>query len=132
MKYLLDTNTCVRLLNGTSDRILKRMEGLADGDTALCSIVKAELLYGALKSGRPRRNVQRLRAFFRRFVSFPFDDASAEAYGEIRADLEKAGTPIGPNDLCIAAIAKTNDLTLITHNLSEFTRVDELRVEDWE
>jgi tRNA(fMet)-specific endonuclease VapC len=132
MKYLQDANTCIRLLNGTSQRIRPRMASLADQDIALCSVIRAELLYGALKSGRPDRNLQRLRPFFRRFVSLPFDDASAEAYGQIRADLEKAGTPIGPNDLCIAAIAKTNDLTLITHNLAEFKRVDQLGVEDWE
>lgn len=97
-----------------------------------CSIVKAELLYGALKSARPDRNVGRLRPFFNRFVSLPFDDASAEEYGQIRVALEMAGTPIGSNDLCIAAIARTNDLALVTHNTDEFSRVDELRLEDWE
>lgn len=132
MKYLLDTNTCIRFLNGTSERVRQRMAAIEPRDIALCSIVKAELLYGALKSARPDRNVGRLRPFFNRFVSLPFDDASAEEYGQISVALEMAGTPIGPNDLCIAAIARTNDLALVTHNTDEFSRVDELRLEDWE
>ena len=132
MRYLLDTNTCIRFLNGTSERVRQRMAGIEARDIALCSIVKAELLYGALKSARPDRNVGRLRPFFDRFISLPFDDASAEEYGEIRVALEAGGAPIGPNDLCIAAIAKTNDLAVVTHNTDEFSRVDELRLEDWE
>jgi len=132
MKHLLDTNTCIRFLNGTSERVRERMAAIEPRDIALCSIVKAELLYGALKSARPDRNVGRLRPFFSRFVSLPFDDASADEYGEIRVQLEAAGTPIGPNDLCIAAIAKANDLSLVTHNTAEFSRVEDLRLEDWE
>jgi tRNA(fMet)-specific endonuclease VapC len=132
MRYLLDTNTCIRFLNGTSERVRQRMAAMEPRDIALCSIVKAELLYGALKSARPDQNVGRLRPFFNRFVSLPFDDASAEEYGEIRVALEAAGTPIGPNDLFIAAIARTNDLALVTHNTDEFARVEELRLADWE
>lgn len=132
MRYLLDTNTCIRFLNGTSEPIRRQMEALADRDIALCSVVKAELLYGALKSAKPTQNVERLRPFFQRFVSLPFDDASADVYGEIRSKLENLGTPIGPNDLCIASIAKANNLTLVTHNLGEFQRVGALDVEDWE
>lgn len=132
MKYLLDTNTCIRFLNGTSAEVRRRMEAHEARDIALCSIVKAELIYGAFKSARPTRNIDRLQHFFRGFISLPFDDASADAYGELRATLERSGTPIGPNDLCIAAIAKTNDLTLVSHNVSEFARVAALAVEDWE
>jgi len=132
MIYLLDTNTCIRFLNGTSEPIRHRIEILAARDIALCSVVKAELVYGALKSERPERNLSRLQLFFSRFVSLPFDDAAAEAYGEIRARLERAGTPIGPNDLCIAAIATTNGLTLVSHNSNEFGRVKGLQLQDWE
>lgn len=132
MIYLLDTNTCIQFLNGSSERIRKRIEDLAGRDCALCSVVRAELVYGALKSARPEANLTRLRSFFDRFVSLPFDDAAASAYGQIRARLERVGAPIGPNDLCIAAIARANDLTLVTHNTSEFGRVAGLRLEDWE
>ena len=132
MIYLLDTNTCIQFLNGTSEAIRRQIEGLAARDIALCSVVKAELVYGALKSQRPERNLARLRSFFSRFASMPFDDSAAEIYGDIRARLERAGTPIGPNDLYIAAIAKANGLTLVSHNAGEFGRVDGLRLEDWE
>jgi tRNA(fMet)-specific endonuclease VapC len=99
---------------------------------SLCSVVKAELIYGAVKSARPQRNLSRLNPFFSRFASFPFDDAAAAAYGEIRARLERAGTPIGPNDLCIAAIATASGLTLVSHNSDEFSRVEGLQLTDWE
>jgi len=74
----------------------------------------------------------RLKRFFDAFISLPFDDRSAAVYGDIRAKLERQGTPIGPNDLMIAAIALANDLILVTHNLREFERIDNLKYEDWE
>ena len=74
----------------------------------------------------------RQRAFVERFVSLPFDDRAAEFYAETRAALEHRGTPIGANDLMIAAIALANGLVLVTHNVAEFSRVSKLRIEDWE
>jgi len=132
MTYLLDANTCIRFLNGTSEKVRRHMETVEANDIALCSIVKAELIYGAFKSERQERNLARLGHFFSRFVSLPFDDVAAEAYGEIRAHLERAGAPIGPNDLLIAAIARANELTLVTHNTREFQRVEDLKLADWE
>jgi tRNA(fMet)-specific endonuclease VapC len=89
-------------------------------------------LYGARKSRRVAHVLSSLAAFWAPLESLPFDDACAEQYGPIRADLEAAGTPIGANDLMIAAIAKRHDVTLVTHNVDEFIRVPGLRVEDWE
>lgn len=132
MKYLLDTNVCIRYLNGQSPGVRKQLESVEPDDLALCSVVKAELFYGALKSARPERNLQRARRFTDRFTSLPFDDLAALEYGDIRSVLEKSGTPIGPNDLLIAAIARAYDLTLVTHNVAEFTRVPGLELEDWE
>jgi tRNA(fMet)-specific endonuclease VapC len=94
--------------------------------------VKAELFYGAMKSANPERNLNRVYRFSNRFVSFPFDDKASEVYGRIRANLEKAGTLIGPNDLLISAIALSNNLTLVTHNIREFSRIQNLKIEDWE
>ena len=85
-----------------------------------------------MKSRKPGSNLKKQRRFVEQFVSLPFDDEAAEAYSRIRADLEKIGKPIGPNDLLIAAIAIANDVTLVTHNTGEFGRVKELRIEDWE
>ena len=90
------------------------------------------MYYGAYKSARRDANLALLAKFFDQFVSLPFDDASAEAYGRLRAELARRGTPIGPNDLMIAAIALAYDLTLVTHNTAEFSRVPGLRLEDWE
>jgi tRNA(fMet)-specific endonuclease VapC len=132
MIYLLDANSCIKLLNGRSENIRRRLESERPEDIVLCSVVKAELLFGAFKSARRAENLDRLRPFFRRFVSLPFDDTAAETYGEIRAHLERAGTLIGPNDLLIAAIALSQDLTLVTNNTREFRRVERLHLEDWE
>lgn len=132
MKYLLDTNTCIRYLNGRSETIKNNLLTTQPKDIVLCSVVKAELFYGVEKSQQVERNVQRIRRFVSQFVSLPFDDQASETYAKIRSQLEIIGTPIGPNDLLIAAIAVTRDLILVTHNTSEFERVENLRLEDWE
>ena len=132
MTFLLDTNVCIRYLNGRSENIRTRLEATNPTEIVLCSIVKAELFYGAIKSNHPARNLAKLQHFVDHFVSLPFDDEAAESYGHIRTQLEQIGTPIGPNDLQIAAIAMANDLTLVTHNVREFSRVTNLVIDDWE
>ncbi len=132
MKYLLDTNTCIRHLNQRSQPIIRKMAELSADDIAVCSVVKAELFYGAAKSNFPEQTVARQQTFLGRFMSLPFDDRAAVIYARIRAQLEKLGTPIGPMDLLIAAIALANDLILVTHNTTEFGRIDGLKMEDWE
>ncbi len=94
-------------------------------------MTKAELYYGARKSERVEHNLGVLSRFFDPFPSLQFDDRAAEEYGLIRADLERAGTPIGPNDLLIAALARSRDLTLMSFNVREFERVIGLRVANW-
>ena len=89
-------------------------------------------MYGAAKSKARERTLARLNLFFDAFISLPFDDRSAAIYGDVGADLERRGTPIGPNDLMIASIALANDLILVTHNCREFERVGNLKYEDWE
>lgn len=132
MRFLLDTNTCIRFLNGRAPAVKERLIAASDEDVVVCSIVKAEMFAGSEKSRDPRRSRLLQDEFFSRYFSVPFDDQAAEQYGRVRAFLEKQGTPIGPNDLMIAAIALTHKLTLVTHNTDEFGRVPELRVEDWE
>lgn len=130
--YLLDTNVCIHLLNEVHSGVLQKFHSLSPADIVLCSVVKAELLFGARRSAHIEANLQRLKLFFSPLGSLPFDDRCAEHYGLIRADLPTQGKPIGPNDLMIAAIARAHDATLITHNTSEFGRVTGLRMEDWE
>lgn len=87
---------------------------------------------GAYKSKNKEKTLDKLKIFFSPIKSLPFTDEAAEVYGNIRADLEKKGTPIGPYDLQIASIAVLNNLTLVTHNVREFSRVEDLKIEDWE
>lgn len=131
MTFLLDTNICIAFINGQNDNLRRRFTEQRPSDIALCAIVKAELLFGAHNSARTERNLERVETFCRPFVSLPFDDQAAGAYGIIRADLQRRGLPIGPNDLMIAAIAAANNLTLVTHNTREFGRVENLRCDDW-
>jgi tRNA(fMet)-specific endonuclease VapC len=130
--FLLDTNACIRILNGSSPSVAARLQGTNPSDVRLCSVVKAELLYGARKSVRVDENLRLLRRFFAPFVSLAFDDRCADEAGLIRLDLERSGRPIGPNDLLIAATARAHDLVLVTANTREFGRVPGLRVADWE
>lgn len=130
--YLLDTNACIQLLNGSSPNLAAHLQQRHPSEVSLCTVVKAELFYGARKSARVAQNLQLLTVFFAPFPCLSFDEASAETYGALRADQERSGRILGPNDLLIAAIAKTHDLTLITNNVREFSRVVGLRVEDWQ
>lgn len=132
MKYLLDTNACIRYLNGQSDSIRRMLEGLSYGQVALCSVVRAELLYGVLKSAQPQRNMERLARFLKGFPCLSFDETASDIYAGIRLQLENGGTPVGPNDLLIAATTLANGLVLVTHNTREFGRVQGLPLEDWE
>ena len=110
-----------------SSKVAQRLGALQPSQVRLCSVVKAELCFGARKSSRPSENLRLLDRFFE-----PFDDRCAEPYAAIRQDLERSGRPIGANDLMIASIALTHELTLVTHNVEEFSRVIGLRYEDWE
>lgn len=131
MIALLDTNTCIFLLNQANARVRAQFEARSPCDIALCSVVKAELLFGAHRSARVDANLQRLRKFFDPLRCFAFDDPCAEHYALIRADLLAQGQPIGPNDLMIAATARANGATLVTNNTKEFGRVAGLLLEDW-
>jgi len=131
--YLLDSNVCIRVLNErVGSNMTQKMAEISPEDIRLCSVVKSELYYGSYKSTRRDRNLALLNRFFSQFVSLPFDDNAASIAGEVRAQLDLAGTPIGSNDLLIASIAISNNLTLVTHNTREFGRINGLTYEDWE
>jgi tRNA(fMet)-specific endonuclease VapC len=130
---LLDTNSCVdHLRRGQASNITAKLAAAVAGSVALCSVLVAELLYGAHRSVRKAQTLGQVQGFCRRFRSLAFDDLAAEEYGRIRAHLVGRGTPIGPNDLMIASIALAHGLTLITHNTSEFSHVPGLKLEDWQ
>lgn len=130
--YLLDTNACIRILNNSSQVLINRLQQQSPEDLFLCSIVKAELVYGAYRSVYVAANLRVLKGFFGPFKSLPFDELCLEEYGRIRSDIERTGTPIGPYDLMIAATSLAHDLILVTNNTREFSRVVGLQIEDWQ
>lgn len=132
MIYLPDTNALIRFLNPGSNPVKEHFLAVDPFTIHLCSVTKAELYYGAMKSSRTADNLKLLDKFFANFDSFPFDDNAAVKYGEIRSELARKGTPIGPNDLMIAAIAIAHDAVVVTHNMREFSRVLGLKTVDWE
>lgn len=132
MSYLLDTNVCIRYLNGRSPGVLARLRAHRPDEIVVCSVVKSELFYGAQRSQDPQRSMAVQRRFLQPYRSLPFDDTAAEIVGLLRARLTTQGTPIGPYDIQLAAIALANNCTLVTHNVREFGRIPELQWEDWE
>jgi tRNA(fMet)-specific endonuclease VapC len=132
MTWLLDTNACIRYLNGRSSKQRAKYDATEPAEIRVCSVVKAELFFGAALTKDPLTTLANQRLFLSRFSSLPFDDSAAEIYGEIRSDLSRRGLMIGPNDLMIAAICRANSVTLVTHNVNEFGRVDGLIIDDWE
>jgi len=129
--YHLDTSTVVLFLRGKSQTVRERLNAVAAGQIALSQVVRAELLLGCLKSQRPAIHRERVDRFLTQVNVVEFDATGAEHYAEIRAGLESIGKIIGPNDLFIAAIARSAGATLVTTNESEFRRVPGLTVENW-
>lgn len=129
--WLLDTNAWIAYLNPRPNPVRERILE-HPGRVLLCDVVKAELLFGAYRSTQVERNLGTLRTLFEAVDSLPFEGRAADACGRVRATLQQQGRPIGPYDMQIAATALANDLTLVTHNTREFTRVPDLRLEDWE
>ena len=132
MIILPDTNAWIRFLNPGTSRVKDCFLSSDPSRIRICSVVKAELYFGAMKSSRSIENLELLDALFADLISLPFDDDAAKTYGEVRATLARQGTPIGPNDLMIASIAFVHTAKLITHNTREFSRVPGLKIEDWE
>ena len=130
LHMMLDTNVCIRVLRDKPQAARERFRAEA-GSLAISTVVLCELHYGAAKSQRPDFHREELEAFASRLIVLPFDEDAAQHGGRIKADLQRRGQAIGPNDLLIAGHARSLGLKLITGNLKEFTRVDGLRCEDW-
>lgn len=131
MKYMLDTNIVIYVIKHRPEKVIKKFLSLDPSDICISSITLAEMEYGVFKSTKPEQNQAALTMFLENISILPFDDEAAMDYGEIRTDLEKSGTPIGPNDMLIAAHARAKDLTLVTNNTREFERVKNLDLENW-
>lgn len=132
MIYLLDTNVCIKLLNKNNIAVVNKLKTHLPEKICLSTIVQFELYYGAYKSSNLEQNLVKLERFFSQFNILPFDEKSAKIAGKIRTELNKLGTPIGVYDLQIASIALAHNLILVTHNVQEFSRLKNLKYEDWE
>jgi tRNA(fMet)-specific endonuclease VapC len=130
MRYLLDANVVIGLLNDASSKLARRARWERPADIAISAIVAHELFYGAFKSRRAAHNIALVDGL--QFVVLEFDKEDARQAGEVRALLASRGTPIGPYDVLIAGQAKARNLTLVTHNTDEFGRVPGLRCDDWQ
>lgn len=127
---LLDTNTCIYIINAKPPSVLKRFQQYRLGDIGLCSVVAAELAFGVAKSGSAR-NRHALEMFLAPLTILPFDTSAVWAYGDLRAELERRGAPIGSLDTMIAAHALSVNAVLVTNNTREFSKVQGLQLENW-
>lgn len=130
LRYMLDTNICIYVIKQRPAAAQQHFNAHA---SRLCisSVTVAELMYGAEKSAKPEHNLSIVESFCARLAVLQFDESAAGHFGQIRAALERAGTPIGAYDLMIAAHARSHGLTVITNNEREFNRVPGLVVENW-
>ena len=131
MKYMLDTNICIYLINKRPGQVFEKFKTLKVGDVCISTVTFSELMYGVRKSQHPEKNRAALSEFLSPIDIIAFDEVAADCYGEIRATLEKEGIPIGPLDMMIAAHAKSSGDVLVTNNIREFSRVKGLKIEDW-
>jgi tRNA(fMet)-specific endonuclease VapC len=131
MKYLLDTDICIYIINRKPPSVIKAIRKRELDEIVISSITQAELEYGVVRSGMPDRNRVALLQFLFPFQLLDFDQLAAVQYGLIRASLVSTGKPIGPMDMLIAAQAGSRDLILVTNNEKEFRRVEGMKVENW-
>jgi tRNA(fMet)-specific endonuclease VapC len=131
VKLLLDTDVCIYAINRRSPGPLARLREHALGDVGVSTVTYAELRYGVENSARPAQNIERLERFLLPLDVVPFDAGAARAYGKVRLQLKRQGSPIGGNDLLIAAHALSLGVTLVTNNVREFERVEGLAVARW-
>lgn len=131
IKYLLDTNICIYIMNQRPIEIIRKFKQFNVGDIGISTITVSELQYGAIKSKNPKFSIQRVEEFLAPLEILPYDHNAANFYGEIRHHLETKGEVIGPLDMLIAAHALSNDIILVTNNEKEFQRVNHLKIENW-
>jgi tRNA(fMet)-specific endonuclease VapC len=131
MKLMLDTNICIYIIKQQPAAVLQRFLEYQIGDIGISSITLSELRYGVAKSAHQEKNAKALDEFITPLEVVSFDEKAAHVYGEIRATLEKAGTPIGAMDMLIAAHAVSLGIPLVTNNTREFARITSLNAVDW-
>ncbi len=131
MKYMMDTNICIYAIKNKPESVIRKILSQNPEDLCISVVTYAELMHGVEKSQAVEKNRIAMSLFLSAITVLDFDGEAAEAYGQIRAELERKGTPIGPMDLLIAGHARSQGLILVTNNTREFARVTGLRIEDW-
>lgn len=131
MKLLLDTNICIYIIKQQTATVIKHFLEYQVGDIGISSITLSELRYGVAKSKHREKNANALNEFIIPLEVVSFDEDAAHAYGDIRATLEKSGTPIGAMDMLIAAHAVSLGIPLVTNNTREFAHIPDINIIDW-
>ena len=131
MRYMLDTNICIYAIKQKPEKVFRKLQGLDPEDVCISSITYAELVHGVEKSAAVEKNRLALFMLLANIEILDFGVDAADCYGKIRADLEKKGTPIGPLDMMIAGHAQSLGYTVVTNNVKEFSRVSDLKIENW-
>lgn len=131
MEYLLDTNICIYIIKKKPEKVFNKFRNISFGSIGISSITLAELQYDVMKSSNPGKNQEALERFITPLQIFEFGFDQTLVYGQIRAELERKGTPIGPLDTLIASHAVSLDLILVTNNMREFKRIPDLQLENW-
>lgn len=129
--YLLDTNICIYVMKNSYPALTQKIFSFNPSDFCISSVTVFELEYGAAKSNWGEKTRQSMQMFLAPFNIIDFDSKDAVSAGNIRGFLEKQGSPIGPYDVQIAGQAMARSITLVTHNVGEFSRVPGIKVEDW-
>ena len=131
MRYMLDINICIYAIKHKPEKVFQRLQALDPEDVCVSSVTYAELVHGVEKSAAVEKNRLALLTLLANIEILDFDVNAADCYGKIRADLEKKGTPIGPLDMMIAGHAQSLGYTVVTNNVKEFSRVKNLKIENW-
>lgn len=131
MKYLIDTDICIYIMNRRPIKVIKKFKQFEPGEIGVSTISVSELQFGVAKSMRREENAIRLEEFLSPFEVLPYDQNAAKTYGDIRFGLENIGRPIGSLDMLIAAHALSRNLVLVTNNEKEFKQIESLKVENW-
>ena len=130
LKYMLDTNIVIYTIKNRPVRV-REVFKRHSGQMAISAVTFGELIYGTERSSQPERNLNDIEGMIARLEVLPFDELAAAHFGQLRAELARAGTPIGPYDQMIAGHARALGLVLVTNNVDEFKRVLGLRIENW-
>ena len=131
MRYMLDTNICIYVIKHKPEKVFRKLQTIHPEDVCISSVTYAELVHGVEKSIAVEKNRLALSILLANMEILDFDVDAADCYGKIRAGLEKNGTPIGPLDMMIAGHAQSLGYTVVTNNVKEFSRVADLKMEDW-